>query len=47
MSTVKQLLKRKSQTVYSVTANTTVFDALTLMAEKEIGAVRQVLLSGW
>jgi len=39
MSTVKQLLRRKSSTVYSVTPDTTVFDALTFMAQKEIGAV--------
>ncbi|KAF0250564.1 MAG: yhcVH [bacterium] len=39
MSTVNQLLRRKSSTVYSVTPDTTVFDALTLMAEKEIGVV--------
>jgi CBS domain-containing protein len=44
MSTVNQLLRRKSSTVYSVTPDTTVFDALTLMAEKEIGVV--VVLEG-
>lgn len=39
MSTVKRLLKQKSYAVYSVAPNTTVFEALSLMAEKEIGAV--------
>lgn len=39
MRTVNQLLRQKSKEVYSVTPNTTVFDTLTLMAEKGIGAV--------
>lgn len=39
MSTVERLLKQKSYAVYSVAPNTTVFEALSLMAEKEIGAV--------
>lgn len=39
MSVVRRLLKQKSHIVYSVTPHTTVFDALSLMADKEIGAV--------
>ncbi|MBK7995706.1 MAG: CBS domain-containing protein [Blastocatellia bacterium] len=39
MRTVNQLLKQKPKEVYSVTPNTTVFDTLTLMAKKDIGAV--------
>ena len=39
MRTVNQLLRQKSKEVFSVTPNTTVFDTLTLMAEKGIGAV--------
>ncbi|MFY9224937.1 MAG: CBS domain-containing protein [Blastocatellia bacterium] len=44
MRTVNQLLRQKSKEIYSVTPNTTVFDTLTLMAEKGIGAV--VVLEG-
>ena len=36
---VKELLDQKGYDVYSVSPETTVFDALQLMAEKEIGAV--------
>lgn len=39
MRTVNQLLKHKPKEVYSVTPKTTVFETLTLMAEKDIGAV--------
>jgi len=39
MKTVKQLLQMKGGVVYSVTSQTMVFDALKLMAEKNIGAV--------
>ncbi len=44
MRTVNQLLRQKPKEIYSVTPNTTVFDTLTLMAEKGIGAV--VVLEG-
>jgi CBS domain-containing protein len=37
--TVNQLLKHKPKEVYSVTPKTTVFETLTLMAKKDIGAV--------
>jgi len=36
---VKELLDQKGYDVYSVSPETTVFDALQLMAEKEIGAL--------
>jgi CBS domain-containing protein len=36
---VKKLLDKKGHDVYSVSPDTTVYDALTLMAEKEIGAL--------
>jgi len=36
---VKELLDKKGHDVYSVSADSTVFDALQLMAEKEIGAL--------
>jgi CBS domain-containing protein len=36
---VKELLDQKGYEVYSVTPDTTVYDALKLMAEKEIGAL--------
>jgi CBS domain-containing protein len=36
---VKELLDIKGHAVYSVSPDTTVFDALKLMAEKEIGAL--------
>jgi len=39
MKTVKQLLQLKGGPVYSVTPQDKVFDALKLMAEKNIGAV--------
>ncbi len=39
MSTIKEILKRKGGEVWSVTPETTVYDALSLMAEKSIGAV--------
>ncbi|MBC8463658.1 MAG: CBS domain-containing protein [Deltaproteobacteria bacterium] len=41
---VKELLDKKGHDVYSVSSDATVFDALQLMAEKEIGAV--VVLKG-
>lgn len=39
METVRTLLRNKSNEVFSVTRNTSVFDALKLMSEKSIGAV--------
>jgi CBS domain-containing protein len=39
METVRTVLKNKSSEVFSVSKNTSVFDALKLMAEKSIGAV--------
>lgn len=36
---VKKLLDKKGHDVYSVSPDTTVYDALKLMAEKEIGAL--------
>ncbi|HVY06200.1 MAG TPA: CBS domain-containing protein [Burkholderiales bacterium] len=39
MKTVQQLLESKRHRVVSVTSSGTVFDALKVMAEKEIGAV--------
>ena len=36
---VKELLDQKGHEVYSVTPDTTVYDALKVMAEKEIGAL--------
>jgi CBS domain-containing protein len=39
MKTVREILKAKGDKVYSISPNATVFEALTLMAEKEIGAL--------
>ena len=39
MKTVRDLLNKKGQTVWSVTPTTTVYDTLRLMADKDIGAV--------
>lgn len=39
ISTVRQILQNKSPEVWSVSPETTVLDALKLMAEKDIGAV--------
>ena len=39
MATVRDMLKTKGFEVWSVTPDTTVYDALKLMAEKNIGAV--------
>ena len=44
MKTVRDLLRRKGSDVWSVGPETTVYDALRLMAEKNIGAV--LLLDG-
>ena len=39
MKSVREILRIKGKTIWSVTPETTVYDALQLMAEKEIGAV--------
>jgi CBS domain-containing protein len=39
MKTVQDMVNNKGSQIYSVAPNTTVFDTLKLMAEKEIGAV--------
>jgi len=39
MKTLKQLLEAKGGNVYSITPDARVFDALTLMAEREVGAL--------
>jgi CBS domain-containing protein len=39
MKTVKEILYEKGKQIYAVKPDTTVYDALTLMAEKSIGAV--------
>jgi CBS domain-containing protein len=39
MKTAGDVLRSKGNAIHSVTASSTVFDALTLMAEKNIGAV--------
>jgi len=39
MKTVRQLLQSKGGTIYSVAPGTRVFEALELMAEKEVGAL--------
>jgi len=44
MSTVAQVLEKKQAGLLSVTPETTVYDALKLMAEREVGAV--VVLEG-
>ena len=41
---VKDLLKSKGRDVYSITPDATVYDALKLMAEKEVGAL--IVLEG-
>ena len=39
MRTIKQLLDDKGRDIWSVTPETSVFDAIKLMAEKEVGAL--------
>jgi CBS domain-containing protein len=39
METIRQILNKKGNQVYSVTPETTVYDTLKLMADKNIGAV--------
>ena len=36
---IEVIIKKKGSEVYSITANATIFDALTLMAEKGVGAL--------
>jgi len=43
MKTVNEILEKKGKKIWSVTPEITVFDALKLMAEKEIGAVLVIL----
>jgi CBS domain-containing protein len=44
METIKELLKAKGDTVWTIQADASVFDALKSMAEKEVGAL--VVLDG-
>ena len=44
MTTVREILQIKGNTVWSVTPDSTVFDALVLMADKNIGAL--LVISG-
>ena len=39
MKTIRQLLNAKGSTVWTITPDASVFDALKLMAEKEVGAL--------
>lgn len=39
MKTVKQILQEKGRSIWSITPDTSVYDALKLMAEKEVGAL--------
>jgi len=39
MTTVAQILKEKGHAVWSISPDATVYDALKLMAEKEVGAL--------
>ena len=39
MKTVKQILQEKGHSIWSITPDTFVYDALKLMAEKEVGAL--------
>ena len=39
MRTIKHILDRKSRTLATIDANETVFDALKMMAEKNIGSI--------
>ena len=42
METIEQLLRKKDRTVWSVHPNATVYEAIELMALKEIGALAVV-----
>jgi CBS domain-containing protein len=39
MKTIHNILKKKSKTIWSVSPNMKVFNALQLMAEKDVGAL--------
>ncbi len=39
METIRQILSKKGNQIFSVTPETTVYDALNLMADKNIGAI--------
>ena len=39
METIRQILNKKGNQIFSVTPETTVYDALNLMADKNIGAI--------
>ena len=39
MQTIREILDKKGNDVYSVAPDTTVYEALTLMADKNVGAV--------
>ena len=39
METIRQILNKKGNQIFSVTPETTVYDTLMLMADKNIGAV--------
>ncbi|MCJ7651974.1 MAG: CBS domain-containing protein, partial [Candidatus Lokiarchaeota archaeon] len=39
METIRQILEKKGNQIHSVSPDTTVYDALKLMADKNIGAV--------
>ncbi|MDP8211955.1 MAG: CBS domain-containing protein [Candidatus Zapsychrus exili] len=39
MTTVKRLLEKKGNNIYKVSPDTTVFDALSLMAEEDVGVL--------
>jgi len=39
METIRQILSKKGNQIYSVKPETTVYDTLKLMADKNIGAV--------
>lgn len=39
MQTANDLLKRKTKDIWSISPKKTVFDAITLMADKEVGAI--------
>jgi len=39
MTTVKRLLEKKENNIYKVSPDTTVFDALSLMAEEDVGVL--------
>ena len=46
MNTAKEILKNKSKEIWSVAPDNTVFEALTVMGEKEIGALMVIDSNG-